>query len=70
MNRIEITPKERAILALCARGMTTEQIAEELQVSVHTVNTILKQAYLRLGARNRSHAVAICLRNNLIQDWI
>ena len=70
MNRSEITPKQKAILALCAKGLTTEQISKELEISVYTVNTILKECYLRLGARNRSHAVAICLQSNLIQDWI
>ena len=70
MNRIEITPKEKAILVLAAKGYTSEAIAQELEISVYTINTILKQAYLRIGASNRAHAIAICLQQHLIDDWM
>ena len=70
MRTETITPREKALLALAAQGYTNEAIAEELQISNSTVLTILKQAYLRLSAKNRAHAIAICLQQNLLQGWL
>jgi PAS domain S-box-containing protein len=61
-----LTPRERQVLTLIARGLTSEQIAEQLVVSGETVRTHARNALAALGARTRAHAVAIALQRDLI----
>ena len=53
----ELTENVRKTLYLyCVAGLSAREIAEELQVSVNTVNSRIKAAYAALGASNRSEA--------------
>jgi PAS domain S-box-containing protein len=61
-----LTPREREVLTLIARGLTSEQIAERLVVSGETVRTHARNALAALSARTRAHAVAIALQRGLI----
>jgi DNA-binding CsgD family transcriptional regulator len=54
-------PAERRYLLDAARGLTAAESARKRQVTVNTVNTGLKRAKAALGARNITHAVALCL---------
>jgi PAS domain S-box-containing protein len=56
-----LTAREREVLGLAAQGNTTRDIAERLVVSPTTVDTHIRSAMERLGARNRVHAVALAL---------
>lgn len=49
------------ILVLCAQGHTREEIGRELCISPWTVKTHLDALRAELGARNITHAVAICV---------
>jgi DNA-binding NarL/FixJ family response regulator len=62
-----LTRRQREILQLYADGFSTEEVASRLERSTETVRTHAKAALSRLGARDRAHAVAIGLRNNLIE---
>ena len=62
MPRPILTPRQRECLILAQQGMTSVQIADHLGLSEHTVNSYLSDAYRRLRARNRAHAVAEALR--------
>jgi len=65
-SRGKLTQRQRQILQLLADGEPTTVAARELDLSEETVKTHTKNALARLGARNRSHAVAIALRECLI----
>jgi DNA-binding NarL/FixJ family response regulator len=65
-SRGRLTRRQRQILQLLADGGSTTVAAEELQVSEETVRTHTKNILARLEARNRAHAVAIGLRESLI----
>ncbi len=65
--RGRLTRRQRQILQLLADGGSTTIAAEELQVSEETVRTHTKNILARLEARNRAHAVAIGLRESLIE---
>jgi DNA-binding NarL/FixJ family response regulator len=65
-SRGKLTHRQREILQLLADGESTTVAARELDLSEETVKTHIKSALARLGARNRSHAVAIALREYLI----
>jgi DNA-binding NarL/FixJ family response regulator len=66
-SRSRLTRRQRQILQLLANGGSTTIAAEELQVSEETVRTHTKNILARLEARNRAHAVAIGLRESLIE---
>jgi DNA-binding NarL/FixJ family response regulator len=65
-SRGKLTQRQRQILQLLADGESTTVAARQLDLSEETVKTHTKNALARLGARNRSHAVAIALRECLI----
>ncbi|HZO04961.1 MAG TPA: response regulator transcription factor [Solirubrobacterales bacterium] len=65
-SRGVLTRRQRQILQLLANGESTTVAARELDLSEETVKTHTKNTLARLGARNRTHAVAIALRESLI----
>jgi len=65
-SRGKLTRRQRQILQLLANGESTTVAARELDLSEETVKTHTKHVLARLGARNRTHAVAIALRECLI----
>jgi DNA-binding NarL/FixJ family response regulator len=66
-SRGKVTKRQREILQLLANGESTTVAARELDLSEETIKTHTKNALARLGARNRTHAVAIALRESLIE---
>ncbi len=65
-SRGTLTRRQREILQLLANGESTTVAARELDLGEETVKTHTKNAVARLGAKNRTHAVAIALRECLI----
>ena len=63
---LALTPREVEVLRLGADGATSEEIASTLYLTEHTVKSHLKRIQGKLGARNRTHAVAVALRSGLI----
>lgn len=61
-----LTPREAEVLRLGADGATSEEIASALHLTEHTVKSHLKRIQGKLGARNRTQAVAVALRSGLI----
>jgi DNA-binding CsgD family transcriptional regulator len=62
-----LSRKERAVLVGLAAGQSTEQIAEVMGVSPHTVRTHVKNGMRKLAARTRAQAVAIALSEGAIE---
>jgi DNA-binding NarL/FixJ family response regulator len=65
-SRGKLTRRQRQILQLLADGESTTVAARELDLSEETVKTHTKNTLARLGAKNRTHAVAIAVRECLI----
>jgi DNA-binding NarL/FixJ family response regulator len=65
-SRGKLTRRQRQILQLLADGESTTFVSRELELSEETVKTHTKHALARLGAKNRTHAVAIAVRECLI----
>jgi DNA-binding NarL/FixJ family response regulator len=55
---VELSPREREVLELLARGFLYKEIAEMLKISVQTVNTYIRRIYEKLHVRSRAQAVA------------
>ncbi len=49
-----LTPTERRIAELVARGLTNREVAAELVLAVHTVETALTRIYAKVGVRSRT----------------
>ena len=50
--------REREILQLIADGLTNQEIATRLYLSLHTVKAHARNIYGKLGVKNRTQAVA------------
>ncbi|WP_191334970.1 LuxR C-terminal-related transcriptional regulator, partial [Amycolatopsis acidiphila] len=53
----ELTPSELRVLGLLPTNLTRAEIAHDLHISIHTVNTHIRNLYAKLGAGDRSAAV-------------
>jgi DNA-binding NarL/FixJ family response regulator len=61
-----LSERETEIMVLAARGLTNNQISEELNISEATVKRHLANVYQKIGVRSRSEAV----RKALMEQWI
>jgi two-component system, NarL family, response regulator LiaR len=64
--REPLTPREREVLALVARGMSNKRIAVELGIADKTVKTHVAHVLAKLGATDRTEAAVRALRGGLI----
>jgi DNA-binding NarL/FixJ family response regulator len=62
-----LTVRQREILQMLADGMQTEAVARKLGLSTETVRTHTKRILAKLRADTRTQAVAIGIRNGLIE---
>ncbi|MCH7706531.1 MAG: response regulator transcription factor [Chloroflexi bacterium] len=61
-----LSERETEALRLASGGAPSREIAQEMAISETTVKRTLRQAFEKLGARNRSEAVAEAIKRNLI----
>lgn len=61
-----LTPREREVLTLVARGLTNSEIAERLTLSVNTVKTHRRHIYQKLDIHTRAALIAYALRRGLL----
>jgi DNA-binding CsgD family transcriptional regulator len=66
VQELHLTEREREVLTLLAQGLQLEEIGNRLGIGTETVRTHVRNASDRLGASNRTHAVAIAIRHKLI----
>ena len=62
-----LTARQREILQMLADGLQTDAVARQLGLSTETVRTHTKRILAKLHADTRTQAVAIAIRNGLIQ---
>jgi NarL family two-component system response regulator LiaR len=63
---LDLTEREREVLALMVEGLNNTQIAGRLTVSPSTIKSHVSNILSKLGVTSRTEAVALALRNRLI----
>lgn len=61
-----LTPREREALSLLVHGLVNKQIARHLRISEHGVKRLVANVLTKLDCPNRTLAVAIALREGLV----
>lgn len=55
----DLSDRERQVLTLIARGKTNGEIAEDLDISAHTVKTYVERVFKKLGVTTRAEAATM-----------
>jgi DNA-binding NarL/FixJ family response regulator len=63
----QLTPREREVLTLLARGLSNADVATQLFISEATVKTHLARVMAKLGVKEKSQAVAAAYQTGLVQ---
>ncbi|MBX7207299.1 MAG: response regulator transcription factor [Verrucomicrobiaceae bacterium] len=63
---IALTPRERELLAHLVEGRTGKEIAEKMNVSIHTTDTHTRNLFAKLNVHSRAAAVARALKDGLV----
>jgi DNA-binding CsgD family transcriptional regulator len=56
-NRLEISKRELEVLQLMAKGLSNQEIAEQLFVSLNTIKTHVSKLFEKLDAKRRTQAI-------------
>lgn len=62
-----LSAREREILELVATGVTNQQIAVDLTISVNTVKAHLRSIFAKLAVESRTEATLYAIRHGLVQ---
>jgi DNA-binding NarL/FixJ family response regulator len=63
----QLSKREREILMLIAREENNQSIAEQLHISIHTVNTHRKNLLFKLGVKNTAGLVRYAIMKNMLE---
>jgi DNA-binding NarL/FixJ family response regulator len=62
-----LSPREREVLRLVATGLSIDDVASQLFITINTARTHLYRSYRKLGAKNRIGAVGSAVRRGLLR---
>ncbi|WP_286954021.1 MULTISPECIES: response regulator transcription factor [Aminobacterium] len=61
-----LSSREREVLVLASKGLSSKEVASELFISERTVQTHLASIYDKLGARNKTEALLLALKYGVV----
>lgn len=62
----QLSAREREVLLLAAKGMSSKEVARRLFISERTVQTHLASIYDKLGSRNKTEALLLALKYGVV----
>lgn len=65
--KLDLTLREENVLRGICRGLSNLEIADQLNLSINTVKHIVTAVLSKLEARDRSQAMLIAFRNDLVE---
>lgn len=63
---VALTPREVEVLSLVARGLGNKEVGDKLGTAAGTVKAHVQSILGKLGAKDRTHAVAIAIRRGIL----
>ncbi len=63
-----LTEREITILKLITQGYDNLEISKTIFISIHTVKAHISKIIKKLNAKNRTNAVYIAIKNNLLDE--
>ncbi len=63
-----LSPREAEVLALITQGLSNQEIADRVFLSVNTVKTYVRSAYRKIGAERRPQAIVWGMANGFEPD--
>ncbi|MBF6591560.1 MAG: response regulator transcription factor [Ktedonobacterales bacterium] len=67
-DAVTLTPRELEVLRLIARGLQNKEVAAELGITERTVKFHTGSVYRKLGAGNRTEAVALATQRGILRQ--
>lgn len=66
INSKPLSKRENEILLLIKEGLSNPEIAKLLVLSIKTIENHTRNLFIKLGAKNRTEAVVIAVKNKVI----
>ncbi len=63
---VSLSPREHEMLTLIVEGLSAKEMADRLDVSIHTIDTHTRHLFKKLDVRSRAAAVARALRERMV----
>lgn len=67
-TELNLSPREREVVALIAHGYTSRQIADQLCVSIKTIETHRYRIFKHLNIKSRAELVNFAIQNGLLNN--
>lgn len=64
-REVGLSPREAEVVALVTRGLTNQEIAAQIYLSINSVKTYIRGAYRKMGVTRRSQAVRWGIQHGL-----
>ena len=63
-----LSPREAEVVALIARGLSNQEIAERVFMSINTIKSYIRSAYRKMGVERRTQAVIWAMAHDFAPD--
>lgn len=64
---VGLTGREVQVLALIAEGLTNQEIADRVYISINSVKTYVRAAYRKIGVNSRSQAAVWSIQHGILR---
>ena len=63
-----LTPRESSVIRLITNGLSNEEVAHHLNLSINSVKSYIRSTYRKIGAGSRAQAVVWGVRNGYLSE--